>query len=185
MALAALNFDPGNPIPVMIAAFIGYAGISEARHVDVMESVRGLTVGQVMIRSDLALPMDTPLSEISAHWRNITAPAMPVISMVGTVVGMLSLREVAAAVEKGVDVATTAGQLIDHDLSAETASASESLESVLMRLGKQQRQIPVVDGGGFLVGVLDLDTMLIRRALSVRDVQAIPEETLPRFDQVT
>ncbi len=185
MALAALRIDPANPIPLLIAVFIGYAGVSEARHVEVMESVRGLTVGQVMIRSSLALPMDTPLSEILRHWRNLSAPAMPVISMVGTVVGMLSLRDVATAIEKGVDLSTTAGQLINHDSSAGSTRASEPLESVLMRLGKQQRQVPVVDDGGFLAGVLDLDTMLIRRALSRREELVIPEAALPRFDQIT
>lgn len=185
MALVALKVDPSNPIPVLIAVFIGYAGISEARHVEVMESVRGLTVGQVMIRSNLALPMDTPLSEILRHWRNINAPAMPVISMVGTVVGMLSLREVAAAIEKGVHQSTTAGQLTNHESPVGTVRPSEPLESVLMRLGKQHRQVPVVDDGGFLIGVLDLDTMLIRRVLSKPDPQAISDAELPHFDQFT
>ena len=186
MGLAALSIDPANPIPLLIAVFIGYAGVSEARHVEVSESVRGVTVGQVMIRSNLALPMDTPLSEILHHWRNLSAPSLPVLSVVGTVVGMLSLRDVSAALEQGVDLSTTAGQLIDHASSVGCTRASEPLESVLMRLGKQQRQIPVVDEGGFLAGVLDIDTMLIRRALSKRDEQVIVERAaLPRFDQIT
>ena len=89
------------------------------------------------------------------------------------------------ALEKGIDLSTTAGQLIDHDASVGTIRASESLESVLMRLGKQARQIPVVDEGGYLVGVLDLDTMLTRRALSPGEPPLISDAALPRFDRIT
>ncbi len=182
MAFAALGLDPSNPIPVLIAVFIGYAGMAEARQVDVMESVRGLTVGQVMVRSNVALPMDTPLGDVLAYWRNIGAPAIPVISLVGTVVGMLTLSDLSSAVDEGADPSTTAGQLVDHDSTSGTVRASESLESVLMRLGRKHRQIPVVDDEGYLVGILDLDSMLARRFLSRNE--SVNEVAAPaHFDQ--
>lgn len=185
MVIVALGLDPANPIPVLIAVFIGYAGFAEARQVDVMESVRGLVVGQVMIRSTLSLPMDMPLGEIVRYWRNLTVPALPVTSLIGSPVGMLSLREVAEAVESGVDLDTTAGQLVDHEKSVGRVRVGESLESALMRVGKRDRQVPVIDEVGQLVGVLDFDTMLIRRALSGREAPIPMEPVAPHFDQIT
>lgn len=194
MAVYALSVDPPQLIPVLIAAFIAYAGISEARHVEVMESVRGLTAGQVMVRSEAALPMDTPLFEIIQRWQTIGLPALPVLSIAGSVVGMLRLRDVVEALEAGKDPATTAGQLIDHSTSVGTVLVDEDLESALLRTGKHRRQIPVVDVAGRLQGVLDLDSMLTRGELSKRlastdrcvlsDCRA---DTAPnaRFDQTT
>ena len=185
MAVAALALNPANPIPVVIAVFIGYAGLSEARHVDVMESVRGLMVRDVMIQTNLALPMDTPLAEIIRYWRGVSAPAIPVVSMVGTAIGILSLRDVAEAIKRGVDPNATAGQLIDHDSAVGTVRSEQSLESALMQWGKKGRQIPVVDQVGMLIGVLDLDTMLIRRSLSKATSENTVEEAEPRFDLIT
>jgi hypothetical protein len=185
MALVALGIDPTNPIPVLIAVFIGYAGLSEARHVEVMEQVRGLTVGEVMIRSNHAFSMEMPLSEMVRQWRHLPVTAMPVVSVVGTVVGMIRLSEVVEAMERKEDLATMVGQLVDHQASVGTVRAAESLESVLMRLGKKQRQVPVLDEAGLLVGVLDLDTMLIRRGLFSPQDHRLLEDNFSRFDQIT
>ena len=38
----------------------------------------------------------------------------------------------------------------------------EPLETALMRTGRNQRQIPVVDETGRLAGMVDLDTMISR-----------------------
>ena len=62
MAFFALN--SGLYIPVLIAIFIGYAGLAEAKQVDTMESVRGLNVKQAMIPSKACILMETPLSQI-------------------------------------------------------------------------------------------------------------------------
>ncbi len=168
IAFFSLSMNPSNPIPVLIAAFVGYAGIAEARQVVVMESVRGLTAGQVMVRTDVALPMDLPMFEIIQRWQTVAVTALPVLSSAGTVVGMLGLGDVVAALEAGKDPTTTAGQLIDHDSSVGTVQVDEELESALLRTGRHRRQIPVVDVAGRLQGILDLDSMLIRGDLSKR-----------------
>ncbi len=168
MAVYAMSADPPRLIPVLIAVFIAYAGISEARHVEVMESVRGLTAGQVMVRTETALPMDMPLFEIIQRWQTVGMPALPVLSIAGTVVGMIRLGEVVTALEAGKDPSTTAGQLIDHSTSVGTVQVDEELESALLRTGKHRRQIPVVDVAGRLQGILDLDSMLTRGKLSKR-----------------
>lgn len=184
MAMFALKATEFNPIPVLIAAFIGYAGIAEARQVEVMESLRGLTVGQVMVRTGAALPMDMTLEQILRCWQSNSMPAMPVVSIAGTVVGMLPLSEVARAKARGVDPATTAGQLVDHEASVGTLRPDEELEHALMRTGRHRRQIPVVDDLGQLLGILDLDSMLARGQAS-QQVAATNSRIDERFDQMS
>lgn len=188
MAVYAMSADPPQLIPVLIAVFIAYAGISEARHVDVMESVRGLTAGQVMVRTEVALPMDMPLFEIIQRWRTISMPALPVLTTAGTVVGMLRLDDLVEMLVSGRDPATTAGELLDHSRVVATVRLDENLESALLRTGRHRRQIPVVDAAGRLQGILDLDSMLIRGELSKRLAAADRGAATvfgERFDQTT
>ncbi len=184
MAYAALTSDPPNPIPVLIAAFIGFAGIAESRQVSVMEKVRGFTVADVMIHNDRVLPMDTPLREIARQWQRTTQSTLPVSSIVGTVIGTLRLEDVTAAIKSGKDPNTSAGELIDYSAAAEMLSPDEPLSAALSRTGKLMRQIPVVDASGRLVGILDLDTMLSRRALP-QSIAITTEETPRQFDVMT
>ena len=46
----------------------------------------------------------------------------------------------------------------------------EPLETAIQRGNRQTRQIPVVDSGGYLMGILDLDSMLIRAELATDDL---------------
>ncbi|MEM1068536.1 MAG: site-2 protease family protein [Planctomycetota bacterium] len=166
MAFVLLNANPTNPIPILIAAFIGYAGLAEARQVTVMESVRGLTAGRVMIRSQASIPMDLPLNEIRLCWQSSSAPALPVVTSDSRVIGMLRLTDIAEALATGVDPATTAARLVDRGTRVATLRENDALESALLRAGKHGRQIPVVDEQGLLTGIVDLDSMLARAEIS-------------------
>lgn len=166
MAFFALTANPPNPIPVLIAAFIGYAGLAEARQVDVMESVRGLTAGRVMIRSQSSIPVDLRLDEIRLCWQSSSAPALPVVDQQERVVGMLRLTDVAEASAIDMDPMTTAGQLIESQPAVRTLREDDELEAALLRAGRHRRQIPVVDTNGSLIGIVDLDSMLARAEIS-------------------
>ncbi len=174
MIWASLTADSFSPIPILIALFIGYAGVMESRQVSLVEKIRGLTVGDVMVHSDRALPMDTPLGEIVRQWRMTSQTVLPVSSIVGTVVGTLRIDEITAALAAGKDPSTTAGELIDHHQSVDWLYEDEDLPSAVARSGKSLRQIPVVDAGGQLIGLLDLDTMLTRRGLARRGLSRSP-----------
>jgi predicted transcriptional regulator len=180
MVLLVVATDNSNPFLILIAIFIGYAGMSEARQVEVMESVRGLKVHQVMIHSQDVVPMDTPLGEIARHWQRNSVTALPVVSIVGTVVGMIRLEEVAAALAAGQDPSTTVGELVDHASSDGPVSPNDELESVILRVGQRGRQLPVVDQDGRLTGILDLNSMLLRGRLA----RHLHNATIPddRFD---
>ena len=137
-----------------------------------------------MVRTTSAVPLDMPLAEIICRWQCDSIPAMPVVTMDGTVVGMLDLSEVAQASAMGVDPETTAGELVDHRTSVGTLRADQELESALLRTGKQRRQIPVVDEYGHLLGILDLDSMLARGRLSQQPAAA-GRCRFNRFDQTS
>lgn len=187
MAFLALSASPPNPIPVLIAAFIGYAGLAEARQVDVMESVRGLTVRQVMIETNVCLPMDMPLANVLQVWKSISMPVLPVVSPQGIVVGMLQLSDLNRAFAEGANPNATAGEICQGAGWVGAVRETEELESALMRTGRQRRQIPVVDQAGFLRGILDLDTMLLRGEVSKHSVSdrsgLEPAFVGERFDQ--
>ena len=156
---------------VLVSMFVAYAGIAEAKQVDVMETVRGLTVGDVMVGNPTTISMDASLEEIAYLWRTSSATALPVLSYVGTVIGILTPRKFTEAMQatKAVsdsDSATkmSAGQIADH--SVPTVYAGSKLEDVIMSVGRGQRQIPVVDSTQQLVGLLDLDAIRWRGPLS-------------------
>lgn len=170
MAFFALNSTPILWIPVLIAVFIGYAGLAEAKQVDTMESVRGLTVRQAMIPTNVSIPMDTPLAQIFRVWQSHPMHALPVVNDHGLVVGMLHLRDVKLAITTKQDVLTTASELVDRKHYLGPARIDEPLENAIQRGSRQVRQIPVVDPGGFLMGILDLDSMLMRAELATDDL---------------
>ncbi len=184
IALVAINTDPPSFIPVMIAAFIGYAGLAEARQVKVMELVRGMTVGDVMIQTGRTVSMDTPLSELAQLWRQTSERSLPITSIRGSVVGTLPLESVAKAIVDGKPMETTAGQLVDYNDTPEFLREHEDLGGALSKAGKSTRQIPVVDVSGHLVGILDLDSVMARRKLpaAVGFDEAAP---IKHFDVIT
>ncbi|QDT12953.1 site-2 protease family protein [Planctomycetes bacterium K23_9] len=163
MAVMWFAGDQQSPVPVLIAMFIAYAGMSEAKQVEVTEAVRGLVARDVMIQNPPSVSMDTPLATISQTWQSSSVAAMPVVSLAGTVVGILRLSTVSSSIQNGVDPATTAGQMADHD--ATIVRQHDSLEDVLPTLARNERQLAVVDASGQLVGLLDLDSLRIRAAL--------------------
>lgn len=178
VVMALFAFRAGAPIPVLIAFFIGYVGLAEARQVEVTESVRGLTVRGVMITHPPTVAMDVPLREAARRWRTIPTHGVPVVSLVQSVVGMLWLKDVTEAIEQRVDPSTPAGQMADHD--AAVVRIDDDLESVMVGAGTKQRLFPVVDHDHRLVGMLDFDSLLARGRLSrqFRDDTPLPEERL-------
>ena len=184
LAFVALSADPPRWVPVLIAAFVGYAGMAEARQVEVMEAVRGLTVGDVMIHTKESISMDLPLDQLVMRWQSTQARALPVVSIVDTVVGMLQLRDVQAAINAGADPRTTAGQLVNRDIPLVTVRAHDDLESALAAAGRQRRQIPVVNQFDQLCGIIDLDTMILRRLLTKR-VAATDPQLRSQFDRLS
>jgi stage IV sporulation protein FB len=170
MAFIALN--SGLWILAFIAIFIGYAGLAEAKQVDTLESVRGLTVKQAMVATHACISMDTPLAQIFRSWQTNPMPALPVVSDHGVIVGMLHLRDVQQALKANKDPLTPANELVDPKTYQGPARIDEPLETAIQRGSRQLRQIPVADHDGYLLGILDLDSMLMRAELATSDLRS-------------
>lgn len=184
MGFFAIQSDPPLLFPLFIAAFIAYSGLGEARQVDLMESVSGLTVGQVMLRETPSFSMDLNIKEVQRRWQTIPLSSVPVVSIAGTVVGVLSLRDLADQIELGVDPLTTAGQLVDHRKSFGPVVDSQPLHEAIVQAGKHHRQIPVINKTGTLVGTLDLDTMIQRSFVQIpSEIPSANNLPTAHFDQ--
>lgn len=165
LAMFSLAMYNGRPMPGLIAIFIGYAGLSEARQVDMIEPLRNLTVKDVMDQQPPSLSMDMPLGDLVETMRLSPQPAVPVVGPEGIVTGILMLEDVATAIRAGADSFTTVGMIARHD--APILSADESLETIAMRPLEGGRQFAVADTQGRLVGLLDLNTLRLRAEMVV------------------
>ncbi|GAA5507299.1 site-2 protease family protein [Novipirellula caenicola] len=169
------------PGPVLVAMFIAYAGISEARQVEMMESVRGLSVSNVMTHSHQSIPMDATLDEAAHRWQSIDTTSLPITAQGDIVIGILRLKDLLAAIESDKYSFATVGEIADHN--APFAREYETLESAILRSGGQYRRIPVVNSDGSLVGCLDMDSMMTRGSLRKHLANRAP--VVDRFDAVT
>jgi hypothetical protein len=69
--------------------------------------------------------------------------------------------------------------LIDNKNYLGGVGIDEQLETAIQRGGRQSRQIPVVDADGYLLGILDLDSMLMRAQLSSHEQRLLNESPFP------
>ncbi|EMI16372.1 putative peptidase M50 and CBS [Rhodopirellula maiorica SM1] len=179
MAMAGVYVQA--PGPVLVAMFIAYAGISEARQVEMMESVRGLSVSNVMTHCHHSIPMDATLDEAAHRWGSIDTTSLPITAQGDIVIGILRLKDLLTAIESNNHAMATVGEIADHN--APFAREYESLENAILRSGGQYRRIPVVNSAGGLVGCLDMDSMMARGSL--RKHLASRPPVIDRFDAVT
>ena len=158
MAIVAIRL--GSPMPVLIAMFIGYAGLNEARQVEVTEAVRGLRVRDVMIHNPMSISMNASVDEIRHAWRHCSVGTLPVTAVGKTVVGVLTLKSFSKAIEAPDAQCKTAGQFADHN--APNISEDASLEDIILSVGRSYAQVAVVDGQHHLVGLLDFGSVTTR-----------------------
>lgn len=165
LCMFSLAMYHGRPMPGLIAIFICYAGLAEARQVDAIEPLRHLTVRDAMDHRPPSLSIDMPLGNLVESMRANPLPAVPVVGPEGKVAGILRMDDVSAAIRAGADSFTTVGMVARHD--APILSPDESLDSLVMRPLEGHRQFAVADQQGRLVGLLDLNTLRVRAELVV------------------
>ncbi len=185
MILFALQGESANPLPILIALFVGFAGYTEAKQVEITEKLRGITVSDAMVQSAMAIPEHFTLNELANNWRCISADALPVTNSIGMPVGIITIKEFAKATQvsgwRGDTIMKVARQVKPGQL----LRVEDSLDAVLMRADKRVRKYPVVDSQDRLIGLLDLDTIMQRISLS--PAAPLPEKINEgaRFDQTS
>ncbi len=162
MAGGALYF--GMITAGLIAVFICYAGLAEARQVDTIEPLRNLTVGDAMIHQPPRVSIDHQLGDLVDWLRCCPTAAVPVVTAEHYVTGMLTLDDTVAAIRGGGEPWMAAGQIARLDVPL--LRPDEALESVLAGPLEGCRQFAVTDAAGRLIGLLDLDSLRIRAELN-------------------
>jgi stage IV sporulation protein FB len=162
MAATALYY--GMITAGLIAVFICYAGLAEARQVDTIEPLRHLTVGDAMIHRPPFVSLDHPLGNLVDWLRFCPTAAVPVVGPGNIVAGMLTLEETVSAIRAGAEPWMVAGQIARHDVPS--FLPDEPLEGVLAGPLEDRRQFAVTDATGRLVGLLDLDSLRTRAELN-------------------
>ncbi|MEM0924733.1 MAG: site-2 protease family protein [Planctomycetota bacterium] len=168
MGSAALYF--GAPTAGLVAVFICYAGLAEARQVSLLEPLRRLSVGNVMIHQPPFLCENETLDEFVSQMHRCPTAATPVIDLHGRVVGILTLSGVSQAVRDSTETVMEVRDVTDFDVPI--LSPHQPLEDVVTQGHDGRRQFPVADANGTLVGLLDLDTLHSRIQVA-RRMQAV------------
>jgi Zn-dependent protease len=158
MGVTALYF--GHPTAGLIAIFIAFAGLSEARQVDALEPIRHLKVRDVMIHSPPRVRSDLQLGELTQALHGSLVAAIPVVDADGYFFGLLTMESVADAVRRGANAETPVGELAW--MNVPQVDADESLESVLAIAGQGNRFVAVVNHAGILIGLIDADSVRLR-----------------------
>lgn len=176
----AITSDPPKIVMVAISLFIVYAGATEAKQVSLSLRCEGLTVGDVMTCDAASVSMDMRFDELRRWWIDQSSPGVAVVGLHHVVVGVITIQQLAKAIEADKDQAntriTTAGELADHN--APVFRSHTPLEVALSAPSKY-RQFAVVDDGYRLVGWLDVDTALARATLYPRSFTDRPAPSPP------
>lgn len=161
--MAYVGFQSQAVVMVLVAAFIGYAGWMEARHVEGSEMIRGVRVEDAMIRDTSSVGALDSLDMLVEFFNRRALRVVPVLGVETHYLGMLEVEAVAAAVRSGRFTAT-ASELLKRNYPV--LQAPGSLDAQIGGMPPRQLSLaPVVDAQGRLLGVLDFETLLDRAVL--------------------
>ncbi len=190
IAAYAVSADPPRWPMLLIAGFIVYAGYAEARQVDWTDALEGLRVEDVMDRSPVVVPMETPVEELERWWTTQSVPAVAVTGLGGVLVGTIRLVDLARGYDDGGRAPSrmgrrnrraanqvgdnglkrtwplTAGEIAVHD--SPVLESNEPLISLVRGGREKHRQWPVIDSDAKLIGMIDLETLLAQAAVARR-----------------
>ncbi len=154
-----------NWVMLLIACFVAWAGMMEARQVAITESVRDLKVSDAMIVMDEAATIASTdsLQELAEHWRSDPRTVLPVTDPAGFLIGIVHLRDLAKAMRGGLSHQLVAS-ITRQDLP--TVHPNQRVDFVLSQPPPRRvRQLPVVSYAGRFLGLLDLDSLLDRASM--------------------
>lgn len=164
----------GNPLLILIAAFVWLGARGETVAAQIKDALRGVSVGAAAIREFRALGPDDPIGWAVEHALRSLQRDFPVLEA-GRIVGLLSHRDLLRGLtELGPD--TTVAQAMDP--SPTTLPAEADLDRGLGLLQQSPgRCVLIVDAEGSLFGMLTIEAIgelvaireAVREHLRVRD----------------
>ena len=147
----------GNPMLLLIALFVWFGAGQEASLVQMRSAMAGIPVQRVMVADIHALSPDEPISRAADHVLAGFQQDFPVVEQDGRLVGVLTRRDIAAALAAN-HASKPVGEVMQREFV--TAHPRDMLYTAFTRLQECQcRTLPVVDEQDRLVGVLTADNL--------------------------
>jgi len=176
LGVASLLFFPGIGLIwlALIGWFIASAASAEEQQTRVQDSLRGVTVANVMTRDPLTVHPDLPVAQLlDAYVLYHRHSAYPVVDAWGRPEGLVTLDRIRAvdAEQRARSVVADIAAPLDE---VATASPDEQLVDVLPRLSQGERRILVIQDG-FLVGLVTATD--VTRTLELTDLRPQPPST--------
>lgn len=170
VGIASLLFFPGIGLIwlALIGWFIASSASAEEQHTRVQDSLRGLTIADVMTPDPLTVHPDLPVTQLlDAYVLHHRHSAYPVVDGYGRPFGLVTLDRIRAytAVQRAQSVVGDIAVPLDQ---VATARPHEPLAEVLPRLSQGERRILVIEGG-VLVGLVTATD--VTRAIELADLR--------------
>jgi Zn-dependent protease/CBS domain-containing protein len=144
-------------------AFIGWflqnAATSSMAASNMQQSLRGVSVGQVMSRNCTMVPSLLPLSELVEERVLNGAQRCFFVSDNGHLRGLLTLREITAVPQRKWGFTTTEQAMVPFERLARVAPDTELMEALQMMDSANVNQVPVVEGDE-VIGTLSREQVL-------------------------
>jgi Zn-dependent protease/CBS domain-containing protein len=147
----------GNPLLVLVAAFIFLAASGEAGYVQSREYTRGYLARHSMITSFQSLTPLATADDAAALLLRTTQQEFPVVDGAGTLRGVLTRDALISALQR-TGRQTPVIEIMQSDVATVPENACvENIFRLLQRTG--QRLVGVVDGQGRFVGYITADNL--------------------------
>ena len=147
----------GNPLLILVAAFIFLAASGEAGYVQAREYTRGYLARHSMITSFQSLTPLATADDAAALLLRTTQQEFPVVDGAGTLRGVLTRDALISALQR-TGGQTPVIEIMQRDVP--TVAENACVENILRLLqGTRQRTVGVLDGQGRFVGYITADNL--------------------------
>lgn len=161
IVLFVLGVTYSQPFIPFIAAFIFWVGMMEYRQVALSSQVKDLRVRDAMLRQFTVAPIDALATQFAELAADQMQRVFPVVEH-GVYRGVVHLEQLATTVEQA-NAEIRVGEIMRWD--SVTVNEDDLLEQALAGMPRGTTQVPVLDTGNSVVGLLDTDSCLQRVAL--------------------
>jgi Zn-dependent protease len=147
----------GNPLLILVAAFIFLAASGEAGYVQAREYTRGYLARHSMITSFQSLTPLATADDAAALLLRTTQQEFPVVDGAGSLRGVLTRDALISALQR-TGGQTPVIEIMQRDVP--TVAENACVENILRLLqGTRQRTVGVLDGQGRFVGYITADNL--------------------------
>ncbi|HVY43749.1 MAG TPA: site-2 protease family protein [Hyphomicrobiaceae bacterium] len=165
----------GNPLLVLIAAFIFLAASGEAGYVQAREYMRGYLAGQIMISEFQSLKPESTADEAAQLLLRTTQQEFPVVDDAGTLRGLLTRNALIAGLRDDGGTTPVSRLMLEN---IPTVPQNACLDNVFPTLQREPGVVGVVDAGRRLVGYISAENLaelvMIHSSRSARGQQPAP-----------